>query len=136
MRYLKDRRCPISSGVWLKCDHAASGSVLVTAKLLGTSSDISAIRKVSGHLGIHATLGCHKCMKTFGKIDKRTDFSGFDFENWTLPTNSDHRITAIELYNATTRKVRQGIESATGVRHSTLLELDYRIRLLHTFTER
>ena len=89
---------------YISCPHAVEGKVLFSAKLLGTTSDIPAIRKICGHLGIHAAQGCHKCKRSFKKINKCTDFSGFDFNNWTLRTNSDHCVVAMKHFKASTRK--------------------------------
>ena len=47
--------------------------------------DIPASRKVCGFLSHNAALGCNKCLKKFNvQFVERTDYSGFDRENWGL----------------------------------------------------
>ena len=115
----------LSTGVWVKCDHVPKGRILVCCRLLGVTSDIPAIRKVCGHLGIHAAYGCHKCIKKFTKVGKRTNFSGFDVDNWKIRENREHRSNAQAHFNAQNKDEMEKIESSTGVRYSTLMELEY-----------
>ncbi len=68
--------------------------------------------------GLHnAKLGCNKCYKEFEMVDHKTDFSGFDRDNWT---NEEHRHRCSLLHKEVTPTSLQSLE---GVRYSTLFHI-------------
>lgn len=91
--------------------------------------DIPASRKLCGFLGHAATLGCNKCLKKFRKVKTasgtRTDFSGYDCQNWELRTADSHRNDSKKVLECTTITSLHTTESQHGVRYTVLLSLPY-----------
>ncbi len=66
--------------------------ITVRLALSCVTCDIPASRKVSGFLGHNAAFGCNKCLKKLiVEFGKRTDYSGFDRENWPARSEEQHR---------------------------------------------
>ena len=99
---------------------------VVCLALSCVTCDIPATRKVCGFLSHNAALGCNKCLKKFNvKFGERTDYSGFNREDW-LPRTLEQHVTCIEKINKEVTKTgRQAAESQYGVRYSALLDLPY-----------
>ena len=77
-------------------------------------------------MGHNAALGCNKCLKKFGvSFGSRSDFSGFDRENWDFRDNDDHRKRVKKVCEEVTKTGMQAAESQYGVRYSALLSLPY-----------
>lgn len=91
--------------------------------------DIPASRKVCGFVGHNARLGCNKCLKEFKSIPcengHKTDFSGFDRENWIMRNSKLHREQCNKLFECNTLSALHSAESTYGVRYSVLLSLPY-----------
>ena len=68
------------------------GTVTVKLALTCVACDMPASRKVCGFLSHNASLGCNKCYKKFKvAFGERTDYSGFDRENWPKRSVRKHR---------------------------------------------
>ena len=110
-------------------------NVTVTARLLCTSSDIPATRKLGGFLGHSATLGCSKCLKQFTTMtvngSKKRNYSGFVRDRWTPRTNEQHRSDILKISAAPSKSARQKLEKKLGCRYSALLKLDYFDPIVH-----
>ena len=115
----------LETGVQFYSPDALGGKVIVKARLLATSCDIPASRKVCGFVGHCAIKACNKCLKDFNRKDDRTDYSGFDADSWPKRTNQEHRLRAQEYLKCTNKVERQRIESLHGLRYSVLLDLPY-----------
>lgn len=88
--------------------------------------DIPATRKVCGFLGHNAALGCNKCLKKFEvNFGQRTNFSGYDRENWNLRSRDEHMRGIESIKNKVTKTGLQAAESQNGLRYSILLALPY-----------
>ena len=92
--------------------------------LICVSSDIPATRKIGGFLGHMSSQGCSRCKKSFGSRDG-LDFSGFDRENWSPRTSSEHKCSAKRTMDETSPTAQQKLCSQLGARYSVLQELDY-----------
>ena len=76
-----------------------------------------------GFLSHNAALGCNKCFK---KFSERTDYSGYDREDWVPPRSLEqHRMDVNEVLKHTTKTAQQTAESQYGVQYSALLQLSY-----------
>ena len=94
--------------------------------LLLASADLPAVRKLCGFKGHSAQRGCSKCFKYFpGSFHERTDYSGFDRENWPPRHNSSHRRHAEMVKKASTQTKHETLATKYGVYYSCLLELEY-----------
>lgn len=88
--------------------------------------DIPASRKVCGFLSHNASLGCNKCLKKFNvQFIGRTDYSGFDRENWCSRSMKQHRQDVSKVLKQVTKTGIESAESQYGVRYSVLLALPY-----------
>ena len=87
--------------------------------------DMPATRKLCGFLSFHAKMGCSKCMKQFPRFSSinKSDFSGFDVENWNDRQCEVHLQKAREARDANNKKARESIESSYGARFSLLHNL-------------
>ena len=74
--------------------------------------DLPATRKVCGFLGVNATKGCSKCLKSFPTFSfgSKPDYSGYQFENWTSQTHRDHYQKCLLSKNARTATDRSRVE--------------------------
>ena len=107
----------------------------ISARLICTSSDIPATRKLGGFLGHSAILGCSKCLKTFDTMtingSKKRNYSGFEREVWVPRTNQQHRADILKISKACNDSERVTLEKKLGCRYSALLELDYFDPIIH-----
>ena len=55
----------------------------------------------------------------------KTDFSGFNREEWVLRSLQQHKSAVKEVLKQTTKTAQSTAESQHGVRYSVLLELPY-----------
>lgn len=95
------------------------------ARLLCAACDVPAGRKLCGFKGHAANLGCSRCLKQFpGELGKK-DYSGFNREAWPLRSLVVHRQQAQQIRQASSNSQKKSLETATGVKYSVLLELDY-----------
>ena len=79
-------------------------------------------------LQIICSLGCSKSLKDFPRYNKtnRSDYSGYDVENWTLRIGAEHKLFAEESLTCNTAEKRSKCESLHGVRYnSELFRLPY-----------
>ena len=84
---------------------------------------------VSYLLQIIRSLGCNKCLKDFPRDNKtnRSDYSGYDVENWTLRIGTEHKLFAEESLSFNT---------AVGkVNDAKLLQIDNRQKLMKIHTD-
>ncbi|XP_066931820.1 uncharacterized protein [Clytia hemisphaerica] len=112
-------------GVMLK--DGIYGKSLYKYALISLSSDIPATRKCCGFLGFSAKLGCSKCFKKFPtkNFGDKTDYSGFDIENWDLRTGKQHKVAAGLIERCKTKTGKEKMEKQLGVRFSQLFDLPY-----------
>ena len=110
-------------------------TVTVTARLICTSSDIPATRKLGGFLGHSTVLGCSKCLKQFTTMtvngSKKRNYSGFLRDMWAPRTNEQHRSDILKISAAPSKSARQKLEKTFGCRYSALLKLDYFDPIVH-----
>jgi len=101
-------------------------SLLVRLALSCVTCDIPASRKVCGFLSHNSTLGCNKCLKQFKvTFGDRTDYSGFDRENWESRTFEQHQRSVSNIIKQVTKTGIESAESKHGVHYSILLALPY-----------
>ena len=75
------------------------------------------------------SLGCSKCLKDFPRDNKtnRSDYSGYNVENWTLRIGTEHKLFAEESLSFNT---------AVGkVNDAKLLQIDNRQKLMKIHTD-
>lgn len=115
------------------------GTVLhlrVRLALSCVACDIPASRKLCGFLGHAAKLGCNKCLKEFKRVEveggHRTDFSGYDTQNWNPREVDSHRENCKKILESKTITSLHNAESQYGVRYSVLLALPYFNPIQHT----
>ena len=101
--------------------------LIFKAPLLCTSSDIPVSRKLCGFKGHSAELGCSRCLKKFpGGFDEKSDYSGFDKENWQKRKSEDHRRHAKKCCVARRKKSKRTFSRKYGINYySELLNLEY-----------
>ena len=100
--------------------------VSIKLALSCVTCDIPAARKVCGFLSHNAAFGCNKCLKEFNvTFGEKTDFLGFDSEDWTPRSLQQHTSAIKEVLKQTTKTAQNSAESQYGVRYSVLLELPY-----------
>lgn len=96
------------------------------AAVILASSDIPASRKLCGFKGHSAHRGCSKCFKFFpGSFGQKTDYSGFDVNEWPLRDNQSHRRNALKVKNAQNKTRKEKLAKKYGVYFSKLLDLEY-----------
>ena len=104
-------------------------NIRIRLALTCIACDIPASRKVCGFVGHNATLGCTKCRKEFQQVKTssghRTDFSGYDRQNWNMRTNEEHRHSCTQVLKENNPSSLRKAESLHGVRYSILLPLPY-----------
>ena len=59
------------------------------------------------------------------KFGDKTDYSGFDFDDWDLRTGIEHKVTAGLIERCKTKTGKEKKEKRFGVRFSELFELPY-----------
>ena len=98
-------------------------------RIICTSSDIPATRKLCGFLSHSANLGCSKCLKYFPTMSfngsRKRNYSGFDRDTWTPRTNEQHRSNAQKILAVQVKSKREALEKKLGCRYSVLLQLSY-----------
>lgn len=100
--------------------------VRVRGALLCVASDLPATRKTCGFTSHNSTMGCSKCLKTFTiKVTEKSDYSGYDRQNWVSRTKEHHELYSKKYQHANTRARQVAIAKSTGVRYSVLQELEY-----------
>ena len=99
----------------------------VRGVLISVICDIPALSKLTGFLSHTATIGCSKCLKEFPKaaFGEKTNYSGFDRENWRPRDDHTHRLLAREYLKKTNRSQQKQFESQHGFRYTELLRLPY-----------
>ena len=112
-------------GVYVSTGFLNSFNIL--AALLCFISDIPATRKVCGFPGFNARLGCSKCLKVFPceGFGERTDFSGYDCENWVVRTKEQHLRSLENVRKASSPTERRELQRRMGVSWSVLCRLPY-----------
>jgi hypothetical protein len=104
---------------------ASSIPLLHRGAILLASSDIPASRKLCGFKGHSAHRGCSKCFKFFpSSFAVKTDYSGFDTQNWPPRDNKTHRLNAIKVKNAPNATKHEELANKYGVYYSSLLKLE------------
>ena len=82
------------------------------ALLICIMCDLPACRKVCGFSNFNGLKGCSKCLKEFPvtHFGQKTDYSGFDCNNWINRDLVQHYTKAREHKNARTQKERTEIQ--------------------------
>ena len=112
----------------VKVQDSKGAQLTVRVALACVNCDIPASRKVCGFPSHNARLGCNKCYKPFtfnAAVPSKTDYSGYDRENWVPRSNERHRRDCKKLESEKTARSLQVKESMLGVRNSVLLSLPY-----------
>lgn len=114
-------------GVRLKSSLSSTISLKFRAALLCVAADIPAARKLCGFKSHNAHRECSRCLKVFpGTFGEKTDYSGFNRENWQPRTIRDHRSKAKQLERSKTLSRRNQLSKEFGINHwSALLDLEY-----------
>ena len=128
--YLKtmvDEILVLWKGIQIETSRSILGIRTIRVALACISSDIPATRKLCGFYGFKARHGCSKCMKLFqtNTFSDRTDYSGFQREEWPLRNAKIHHQKALEAKQAESNAPREKRECEIGVRYSELLRLPY-----------
>ena len=98
----------------------------ITVFLTGLAADIPASRKAGGFCRHNASKGCSRCLKTFmKKYGEKTDYSGFDVENWPEHCEKIHKDYGYKVLTASTKQERKDIAKEYRARYSVLFELPY-----------
>ena len=102
--------------------NSSSGCIIVRALLSCVASDLPATCKVCGFLSYNAKKGCSKCLKEFPTrtFGEKPDYSGYDYEKWTVRKSSRHMLEAMRSKGAKTASERSKIEQESGARFSEL----------------
>lgn len=105
--------------------HSIMRSVCIWLCIGCVVCDIPATRKLCGFLGHSARLGCSKCLKEFSTsgFGKRTNFAGYNRDDWTLRSSSSHKTQCAELLTAKTQTAVQDLETKYGMWYSALVDL-------------
>ena len=102
---------------------------IVKAALLGVSSDMPALRKVSQYLGHIADLGCSRCNFRAERDPKKIGASGkmsyYTCVSASDRTNAQVRAQAMEYQSAGSLTVAKEIQKKNGVRYTELVRLPY-----------
>ena len=124
---LVDDLCKLFRGVDIPNPHSVFSKTKIRAILSCIVCDLPATRKVCGFLGINATKGCSKCLKSFptSTFGTKPDYSGYDCDLWEPRTFIEHYQKAMEAKNANTATERTTIERTNGARYTELLRLPY-----------
>ena len=112
-------------GVVMKTPYQVFPNRLIRAALVYISSDLPATRKICGFYAVNALHGCSKCLKKFPSVNLKTNYSGFDRNNWQVRKKSHHVRQAYRAKDAATHSEREQIERQFGIRYSELLRLPY-----------
>ena len=105
---------------------AQNRTVCVKLCVSCVTCDIPASKKVSGFLSHNAALGCNKCLKKFDvRFGQRTNFSGYNRENWHLCSKEQHNNGLEKIRMEYTKTGLQSAESKYGIRYSVLMSLPY-----------
>ena len=103
------------------------GVVSVRCALMCISCDLPATHKACGFTSYLSLHGCSKCMKEFpgSAFGEKSDYSGYDRDEWPHRTNEDHRRNAMEHKHASTKTKCINLEKKFGVQYSEFLRLLY-----------
>ena len=80
------------------------------------------VRRVDLLVTMHIVVVQNVCKHAFGE---KPDYSYFNWDEWELRTNEQHRLAAARHNNSNTTSQQKEIERETGVRYSVLLKLPY-----------
>ena len=112
-----------SNGFFIEVDGV---NLYVKLAISCVTCDIPATRKVAGFLSHNATLGCNKCLKQFRvSFGERTDYSGYDRQEWTPHSLQQHLDSLEEVQQEVTKTGHQSKEAEKGVHYSVLIDLPY-----------
>ena len=103
------------------------GVVPVRCALTCIACDLPATRKLCGFLSCAASQGCSKCQKNFpcNKFGEKSDFSGYERDEWLPRTHAIHMEQVSEVCSAKTASRQQELEKQYGARYTELLRLPY-----------
>ena len=77
--------------------------IFIRAALLCTACDLPATRKCCGFTSHNSTMGCSKCLKKFTiRVKEKSDYSGYDRQNWISCTREHYRYYSLKYRNANT----------------------------------
>ena len=112
-------------GVTLNRTYECHNGKKIHAALILISCDISAARKICGH--VSALVSCHRCEKKANYENRQHNFAGMsDMNEWFIPRNSSqHRENALGWRRCNSDAGRKRFVKQTGVRWSELLRLPY-----------
>ncbi len=119
LKPLVDELCDFWIGKELNVCGSESAKV-VRCALLCASCDLPAGRKLCGFLSYNAHQGCSRCTKSFA-----LGYSGFDRENWSKRSRSEHLTTVSRTKLCKTKRAMYEIECSKGYRYAELLRLPY-----------
>lgn len=127
---LVDDLLSLWEGIEININDQRSGhptTLQVRGALISVVCDIPALSKLAGFLSHTATIGCSKCLKEFPTVafGDKTNYSGFDRENWPTRDDHTHRLLAREYLRKAHRSQQKQFESQHGFRYSELLRLPY-----------
>lgn len=105
--------------------HGHSSKVVVRCALLCAACDLPAGRKLCGFMSYNAHYGCTRCWKKYSGSVGSFDYSGFDRQNWLHRSAEEHRETASTIRSCNTKAECARIESQSGYRYTSLLNLPY-----------
>jgi len=103
------------------------GKLKIRATLICVACDSPATRKVAGFLSHTAKNGCFRYHKTFPceRFGKKSDYSGFDRENWISRTHAKCFALGTKHKHAKTASDQISIEKEHGICYTVLINLPY-----------
>jgi len=103
------------------------GKLKIRAALICVACDSPATRKVGGFLSHTAKNGCFRYHKTFPceRFGKKSDYSGFDRENWISRTHAECFALGTKHKHAKTASDQISIEKEHGICYTVLINLPY-----------
>lgn len=119
--------CKLFEGHVFHNSHSLTRLSMVRAMLVCITCDLPATRKVCGFSNFNACHGCSKCLKRFpvNQFGKKTDYSGYDYENWPIRDLKFHSLKATESKNANTKQAQEEIAKEFGIKYSELILLPH-----------
>ena len=120
-----DELVSLWNGVTLNWTYENRGEKRIRAALILVSCDISAARKICGH--VSALVSCHRCEKHANYENRKHNFAGMDdMDEWFIPRNpNEHCQNALGWRRCNSDAARKRFVKQTGVRWSELLRLPY-----------
>ncbi|GBC51300.2 hypothetical protein GLOIN_2v1775288 [Rhizophagus irregularis DAOM 181602=DAOM 197198] len=111
------------AGLILNRTYKCENGKRVRGTLILVSCDISAARKICGH--VSALVSCHRCEKKANYENGQHNFAGMDDVGYSARDSNEHWQNALGWRRCNSDAARKRFIKETGVRWSELLHLSY-----------